>query len=188
MKVFNAIIGVLAIFGALFCIFWPAVSFLNVGWIVAFVLFLWGVCAIVTYAMDKSRGHKDNDKAASGVLGLVFGIAACVVSILAIFIPEIKAIFMVIILVLLVLFLILAGVKNIIQAFKDKKDEATSKGWVGKLILGIIQILCGILGIASWLFAATLLGILMGVMLGVFGCTLIASVFSKDDENIYDDL
>ncbi len=179
MRIFNAIIGVLAIFGALFCIFWPAVSFLNAGWIVALVLLLWGICAIVTFAMDRKRGLKDVDNAETGVLGLVFGIAACVVSVLSMIIPEVEALFLMIILILFIVFLFVAGIKNIVHAAKIKKSEE-HKGWPGMLILGIIQLVGGLVGVSNWVFAAGIVGILVGVMLGLFGCTLIAAAFSHD--------
>ena len=121
MKLFNGILGVLSIFGALFCIFWPEASFLNAGWIIALVLGLWGICSIVTFFIDKSYGDVDKENAGKGLLGLIIGITALVVSILSMFMPVVEGVFMLILLVLFVVFLFVYGISSIVKAIKAKK-------------------------------------------------------------------
>lgn len=181
MKLFNGILGVLSIFGALFCIFWPEASFLNAGWIIALVLGLWGICSIVTFFIDKSYGDVDKENAGKGLLGLVIGITALVVSILSMFMPVVEGVFMLILLVLFVVFLFVYGISSIVKAIKTKKKSKKSKKWIGSLILGIISILVGMVAVGDWFIAADLVSIFIGIMLGVFGCILIASIFQPDD-------
>jgi len=180
MQIFNIIIGIIAIFCGIYSIFWPADSFMNAGWFTALVLLLWGICAIVTYILDKKqRGDKDRYNATIGVTGLVFGIIAVVVSILAIFIKPIQGVFMIIILVTFMLFLITSGIQNIVRAILLKK-ELQVKGWVLMLILGILQLIAAIVGICNWFFTAGLISVLFGIMLLIFGVTLIIAAFAPD--------
>lgn len=38
MKVFNCILGILTVLASIYCIFYPGLTFLNVGWIVTIIL------------------------------------------------------------------------------------------------------------------------------------------------------
>lgn len=81
-----------------------------------------------------------------GVFGLVVGIAAAVVSILAIFVPSIQAVLDLIILIIFAIWMILDGVSSIAESFAMKK-ASTSKSWILALVLGIIMLIFGIYGI-----------------------------------------
>lgn len=47
MKVFNCILGILTVLASIYCIFYPGLTFLNIGWIVTIILGLWGISSIV---------------------------------------------------------------------------------------------------------------------------------------------
>ena len=49
MKVFNCIFGILSIIGAIYCMFYPGLTFLNAGWIVTILLGVWGICSVIDY-------------------------------------------------------------------------------------------------------------------------------------------
>lgn len=188
MRLFNGVIGVLSLFGAFYCIFLQGTSFLNYGWIVTLVLLLWGICAVITYAVDrKEKRKKDPNLAMTGAIGMIFGIAMCIISVMALFNPLIQAQFLLIVFVIFVGFMFVSGIRTIAFAFKTKKS-AESGTWVVSLILGIIMLLIGTGGLISWLGLSALSGVTMGVMLGVFGCALIASVFEHDVVDRYDEL
>ena len=179
MKIFNGILGTLAIFCALYCIFWPSESFLNAGWLAALVLGFWGICQVATFIIDKGRGKADGKMAGKGIFSLLLGIFAVVISILSMFNPDIQELFLLIILVVFIIFLFVNGIMNIIDAASRKKHK--EKGAVLGIIIGIIELLAGIASIISWFFAANLIGIMIGVMLGIFGIALIASIFQHDN-------
>ena len=44
MKVINGIVGVLSIFGAIYCLFFPGLSFINIGWVITTILGIFGIC------------------------------------------------------------------------------------------------------------------------------------------------
>ena len=85
MKVFNCILGILTVLASIYCIFYPGLTFLNIGWIVTIILGLWGISTIVSYAASRNDGN-NKEKALMGTLGLIAGIAAAVVSALAMYI------------------------------------------------------------------------------------------------------
>ena len=178
MKVFNCILGVFAIFSSIYCIFWPGITFLNTGWIITILLGVWGFCAIFSYFSVPKEERKTKSKAAMGTAGLVAGIAAAVVSVLAIFMPQIMVMFDVIILWLFVGWLILSGIMSIVGAVGVKKTTE-SKSWILTLILGILVLLAGIYGIFNLFVMAQAAGLLIGVYLMVYGVRLFCSVFEK---------
>lgn len=47
MKVINGIVGVLSIFGAIYCLFFPGLSFINIGWVITTILGIFGICSII---------------------------------------------------------------------------------------------------------------------------------------------
>ena len=57
MKVFNCILGILTVLASIYCIFYPGLTFLNVGWIVTIILGLWGISSIVSYAASRNDGN-----------------------------------------------------------------------------------------------------------------------------------
>lgn len=98
MKVFNCIFGILSIIGAIYCMFYPGLTFLNTGWIVTILLGVWGICSVIDYFAKRKKAKAEQSEAIMGTLGLVVGIAAAVISILAMFMPSIRLMFDVIIL------------------------------------------------------------------------------------------
>ena len=85
MKVFNCIFGILSIIGAIYCMFYPGLTFLNAGWIVTILLGVWGICSVIDYFAKRKKAKAEQSEAIMGTLGLVVGIAAAVISILAMF-------------------------------------------------------------------------------------------------------
>lgn len=180
MKVINGIVGVLSIFGAIYCLFFPGLSFINIGWVITTILGIFGICSIIFYFTKKKMYENLMIEGVHGVFGLVVGIAAAVVSILAIFVPSIQAVLDLIILIIFAIWMILDGVSSIAESFAMKK-ASTSKSWILALVLGIIMLIFGIYGICHLIFVARFIGITMGIMLMSYGIKLIASLFEKDE-------
>ncbi len=180
MKVINGIVGVLSIFGAIYCLFFPGLSFINIGWVITTILGIFGICSIIFYFTKKKMYENLMIEGVHGAFGLVVGIAAAVVSILAIFVPSIQAVLDLIILIIFAIWMILDGVSSIAESFAMKK-ASTSKSWILALVLGIIMLIFGIYGICHLIFVARFIGITMGIMLMSYGIKLIASLFEKDE-------
>ena len=180
MKVINGIVGVLSIFGAIYCLFFPGLSFINIGWVITTILGIFGICSIIFYFTKKKMYENLMIEGVHGAFGLVVGIAAAVVSILAIFVPSIQAVLDLIILIIFAIWMILDGVSSIAESFAMKK-ASTSKSWILALVLGIIMLIFGIYEICHLIFVARFIGITMGIMLMSYGIKLIASLFEKDE-------
>ena len=180
MKVINGIVGVLSIFGAIYCLFFPGLSFINIGWVITTILGIFGICSIIFYLTKKKMYENLMIEGVHGAFGLVVGIAAAVVSMLAIFVPSIQAVLDLIILIIFAIWMILDGVSSIAESFAMKK-ASTSKSWILALVLGIIMLIFGIYGICHLIFVARFIGITMGIMLMSYGIKLIASLFEKDE-------
>lgn len=178
MKIFNCILGVFAIIGAVYCIFYPGLTFLNSGWIMTVLLGAWGICAIFDFATNRKKAEKSKSEAVMGVLGLIAGIAAAVVSVLAMFMPAVRLMLDITILGIFSGWLMLSGVNSIIRSFAAKK--AGAKYWVITLIWGILVLISGIYGVFHLIFLAQTIGMLMGILLMLYGFRLIFSVFEKN--------
>lgn len=177
MKVFNCIFGVISIISAIYCIVYPGIAFLNSGWIVAVLLGVWGICAIADYASKRKKEDKSKGEAAMGALGLVAGIAAAVISVLALFMPSIRILLDIIILSIFAGWLIISGLSSAVKSFKVR--ESGSKRWILTLVCGILVLVAGIYGVFHLLFVAQTIGILIGILLMIYGIRLILSVFEN---------
>lgn len=178
MKVFNCIFGIFSIIASIYCIFYPGITFLNTGWIVTILLGVWGICSIVDYVAKRKKEDKSKSEAAMGVLGLIAGITAAVISVLAMFMPGIRLILDVIILCVLLFWFIISGITSVALSLKIKKSG--SKSWVLTLICGILIVLAGIYGIFHLFFAAQTIGFLIGILLMIYGIRLVISIFEKN--------
>lgn len=182
MKAFNFILGVFAVFGSLYCMFFPGATFLGSGWIAAFLLGVMGVCSIFEYV--RSRKDPENSKkkalAANGVIELVFGIGAAVLSVLALVSPAVRGMLDVIVLLIFVFWLVYSGVAGIFKAVALKK-LTQSKIWIFSLIMSILLLATGLYAATHLVYAAFSIGYMIGIAVMVYGVRLIASVFEKED-------
>ncbi len=123
MKTFNCIFGVFSILGAIYCMFFPGVTFLNAGWIVAILLGVYGMCSVFEYFSNPARKEKKNNGGliANGIMGMIIGIGAAVLLVLAMFYADIRAIFDLTILLMFAFWLIYSGIVGIFCAVKQKK-------------------------------------------------------------------
>lgn len=179
MKVFNCIIGVLSILGAVYCMFFPGISFLNTGWIVAVLLGVYGMSSIFGYFSSSKGDNKGDGKlVANGVMGLIIGIACAVVALLAMFSAGVRGTLDLIILMIFAFWLIYSGAVSIFGAFAQKKNGC--KMWGLSLALGIIVLITGFYGATHLLFAAFSIGYMIGIELMVYGISLLMSAFGNN--------
>lgn len=180
MKTFNCILGVFAILGAVYCLCFPGATFLSSGLVVAILLGVMGICSIFEYAnRNKTTQKGKKTLVANGVLGLIFGIGAAVLSVLAMFSTWVRGMLDLMILLMFVFWLIYAGVTGIFGAVAQKK-LGEGKMWVFTLVMSIILIVTGLYAASHLLYAAFAIGFMIGIELMVYGVRLIVSVFEKE--------
>lgn len=178
MKIFNFIIGIFSFFAAFYCFAHPTGWFFaNVGWVVSAIFMIAGICSIFEYARKK----ENKEFIVTGVMGLVFGIAAVIVSLFILFNFKAQIFTDVIVLVLFAIWLIYIGIESIGKSIRAKKEKA--KSWWWTLILGILCILSGLFAGTHLLSTAISLSftisIFFGTMFTVYGVKLVGSIFEK---------
>ncbi len=180
MKVFNAIIGVFAIVASIYTMSFPGVFFLKAGWIVTIVLCVWGVCALFEVLTKKLSGSDGKITAGGAILALLGGVAAAALSTIAIFRPGLSAVFDLVVVWIFTAWLIAGGVSSVVSAVKVVKPLGGSK-WIFSLILGVFTLFAGIYGVFHILVMAQTIGLLLGILLMVYGVRLIASLFERSN-------
>jgi len=171
MKIFNAILGVYAIFNALYCILWPEESVLGIGWIVAFLLVLWGISSIAEYFFTKKNLKRF---AACSAVGLGLGIVSIVVSIMAMTSDILASVLAIVVILCLSLGILVKGIVELI-------NNRYAKGRRMTVVSGIFYMVAGIFGIASLVFLSSSVSLALGIMLIVIGVAEFSSLFGSDD-------
>lgn len=80
-----------------------------------------GICSVIDYFAKRKKAKAEQSEAIMGTLGLVVGIAAAVISILAMFMPGIRLMFDVIILCIFSGWLVVDGISSVAMSLKVKK-------------------------------------------------------------------
>ena len=173
MKAFNIILGIYALFNSLYCIFWPEESVLGLGWTVAGLLALWGIASTAEYFIS----HKANKGLkANGSIGLILGIAAMAVSVIAMTSDILATVFTIIVIVCLALGIIVMGISELVDSAKVKKE---GKKIGGTIAAGIFHLLAGIFGLLSIVFMSESAPLAIGIMLLVIALAEFSSVFGS---------
>ena len=180
MKIFNCIFGLFAILGAVYCMFFPGLTFLNAGWIVAILVGVLGVCSIFESLSNPDRKSTKEGKRlfANGVVGVIVGVIAVIVSILAIFNVAVRGMFDLIILYTFEFWLFYVGWMGVYQGISMKKNG--SKKWLFTLILGILTVIAGFYGSFHLAVGAVTIGYVIGISLMIYGVRLFVSVFEEN--------
>lgn len=176
MKVFNCILGVFSIFGAIYCMFYPGLTFLSSGWLITILLGVIGICSIFEFATSSDK-KANKGLAADGIIGLILGIGAAVISILGIFSPWVRGSLDLTILILFAFWLAYSGIASIVKSVALKKNGG--KMWIFTLILGILVLITGLYGAVHPVFSAVTIGYIIGIDLMIYGARLIASMFEE---------
>ncbi len=176
MKFFNAVIGVFAVLASIYTICFPGVSFLEAGWIIAIILCVWGGCALFEALTKNITDTSGKIIVGNAILALCGGVAAAALSLAAIFRPGLSAIFDLVVMWIFILWLIVGGASSAISAVKVVKPLGGNK-WIVSLVFGILTLVAGIYGVFHILVMAQTLGLLLGVLLMLYGVRLLASLF-----------
>lgn len=172
MKVFSIVFGVLIAICGLSCMFTPLITFLEAGYFLVILLFVYGTVGIIRSVSNKTYG-----------LDFVFDILSIILGIVILVVPGLKLMTDGMLLYLMAFWFMLQGVINIFQAFRQKK-VTKGLGWVWTLTLGILGLLVGIYSVVHPMLLALTFGILVGVYFIESGISMIvmAQYMTADDE------
>ncbi|MCI8782315.1 MAG: hypothetical protein HFG83_06140 [Dorea sp.] len=172
MKVFSIVFGVLIAICGLSCMFTPLITFLEAGYFLVILLFVYGTVGIIRSVSNKTYG-----------LDFVFDILSIILGIVILVVPGLKLMTDGMLIYLMAFWFMLQGVINIFQAFRQKK-VTKGLGWVWTLTLGILGLLVGIYSVVHPMLLALTFGILVGVYFIESGISMIvmAQYMTADDE------
>lgn len=161
MKVFTIVLGVLIAICGLSCMFTPLITFLEAGYFLVILLFVYGTVGIIRSVSNKTYG-----------LDFVFDILSIILGIVILVVPGLKLMTDGMLIYLMAFWFMLQGVINIFQSFRQKK-MTKGLGWVWTLTLGILGLLVGIYSVVHPMLLALTFGILVGVYFIESGISMI---------------
>lgn len=149
MSILSIILGVLLIIGGVCCMFTPFATFLSAGFIIAIMMFVYGVYGVVRFFNKES-----------GVLELISSILAILVGVIAVIRPGSTLVIDDFVLNMVSAWLVVKGFLNII-IFIRTRDEV--KGWGWGVAVGVLSVIAGILSFMHPMITALTVGIMMGM-------------------------
>jgi len=149
MSILSIILGVLLIIGGVCCMFTPFATFLSAGFIIAIMMFVYGVYGVVRFFNKES-----------GVLELISSILAILVGVIAVVRPGSTLVLDDFVLNMVSAWLLVKGFINIIVAIRVR-DEV--KGWGWGVAAGVLSIIAGVLSFMHPMITALTVGIMMGM-------------------------
>lgn len=171
MKVFTIVLGVLIAICGLSCMFTPLITFLEAGYFLVILLFVYGTVGIIRSVSNKTYG-----------LDFVFDILSIILGIVILVVPGLKLMTDGMLIYLMAFWFMLQGVINIFQSFRQKK-MTKGLGWVWTLTLGILGLLVGIYSVVHPMLLALTFGILVGVYFIESGISMIVMAqYMQTDE------
>ena len=172
MKIFTIIFGVLIAICGLSCIFTPLVTFLEAGYFLVILLFVYGTVGIIRSVSDKTYG-----------IDFVFDILSIILGIVILVVPGLKLMTDGMLIYMMAFWFMLQGAINIFQSFRQKK-VTKGLGWVWTLTLGILGVLVGIYSVVHPMLLALTFGILVGIYFIESGISMIvmAQYISSDED------
>ena len=148
MSILSIILGVIMIVGGVFCMFTPFATFLSAGFMIAIMLFMYGIFGVVRFFQKEA-----------GALELISSILAIIVGVIAIVRPGGALV------ILQALgytaWLLVKGLINIIISIQGRNEI---KGWGWGVAIGVLSIVAGVLSFLHPTITALTVGILMGLV------------------------
>lgn len=169
MTVLFIILGILLVAGGFSCIFTPLLTFMNTGYFVVILMFVFGIIGIIKAIVDKRFG-----------VNFVFDILSVILGIVMLSFPESLLFAESVMLIMTSVWFVLMGIVTIINSVTITR-AAGSGIWVLQLIFGILAVLIGVGSFFEPLRMAVTLGVLVGIFFIETGFTLMFSgVAAKD--------
>ena len=163
MTVLFIILGILLVAGGFSCMFTPLLTFMNTGYYVVILIFVFSVFGIIKAIVEKRFG-----------VNFVFSILSVLLGIVMLVYPDSLLFAEGVMLIMTAIWFVMMGIVTIINSISMKK--ATGSGiWILSLIFGILDILVGCYSFFHPMVLAVSLGILIGIYFIETGLTLIFS-------------
>jgi len=149
MSILSIILGILLIIGGVCCMFTPFATFLSAGFIIAIMMFVYGIFGVVRFFNKEC-----------GVLELISSILGIIVGVIAIVRPGSTLVIDGFVLNMVAAWLLVKGLINIIVSIQVKNQI---KGWGWGIAAGVLSIIAGVLSFLNPSITALTVGVLMGL-------------------------
>ena len=159
MSILSIILGVILIAGGVFCMFTPLGTFLSAGYMIAIMLFIYGIFGVVRFFQKEA-----------GALELISSILGIIVGVIAIVRPGGTLVIDNFVLNMVSAWLLVKGLIHIIVSIQGRNEI---KGWGWGVAAGALSIVAGILSFLNPTITAMTVGILMGMIFMENGIDLI---------------
>ena len=163
MTVLFIILGILLVIAGFSCIFTPVLTFMNIGYFVVILMFVFGIIGIIKSIVKKRFGFD-----------FVFDILSVLLGLALLVFPDSLLLAEGVMLILTAIWFVLLGIVTIINAISSRKAVGSAI-WVLPLIFGILAVLLGCYSFFHPMLMAVSLGILIGIYFIEAGFTLIFS-------------
>jgi uncharacterized membrane protein HdeD (DUF308 family) len=163
LRTLQIVLGVIAVIGSVIALFFPAIAFVSVVYILAVVLFFVGIERIVIGIFSPAPGS-------SRWVTIGLGIVVLIVSIIVMVYPLGSSVFF---LFVLAIALFCDGIARVVHSLADRSASGGSRAF--GIIAGIFSIIIAILIMVSPIWGAFIAGIMVSVALLVVGLQIIAA-------------
>lgn len=151
MKVLTFIFGIILTIGGVICLFRPGAAFLETGYVIAIMLFVYGVIGTISVITKKMRPAF-----------LWATIPALLIGVASLFMPGDANTIHFILIYLIAFWFAMQGISSIYLAVRSRNENPV---WVLTLIVGIISIFLGAYAAVHPMFGVFAIGILVGIFL-----------------------
>ncbi len=179
MKMLYIIFGILSFVVGIVCLVNPFDSMMMNGLLIAAFLLLVGLFFILVYFMARNSHPISPVKPAIGVAGLLFGIAVVLLSILSIAVSRMQGALEMIVLIVFAVWMIMNGILTVFTSFHIRKQDGDK--WGITCLVGVIVTAAGLYGLVHLVIFGEALAIVLGILLLLYGVSLICSAFTDPD-------
>ena len=169
MTVLFIILGILLVAAGFSCIFTPLLTFMNTGYFVVILMFVFGIIGIIKAIVEKRFG-----------VNFVFDILSVILGIVMLSFPDSLLFAEGVMLIMTSIWFVLMGIVTIANAVSVTRVTG-SKIWILQLIFGILAVLIGVGSFFEPLRMAVTLGVLVGIFFIETGFTLMFSGAAAKD-------
>ena len=174
LKIVSVILGIMMMGSGIYCLATPGLTFLTIGWIIAFNMIADAIGDIFTWRERRDEGMANGWTLAAAIVSLIFGVVLLGSNVMRLsmdlFVAHMAATWLTVIGILR-----LIRSTHLYQFHKTSDKEGIARYWWVVLINGIALIILGILSMMNPSITALAIGTMMGMNVLFAGISLICT-------------
>ena len=173
VKVLSIIFGILMVIGGLYCLFYPDVTYLTIGYVIGVCMLIDAVGRFVAWWQLRKEGAADAWLLVGAVLSLVFGV---------ILVSEAAAQYAVDVFIayMAAIWILVMAIVSVIRAFRMRRMHKTfntvflGKNWWIGMLIGILMCIFAILSLMNPEIIMVAIGTFIGLGIVMMGASIIS--------------